>query len=329
MSAGERRQLLVLSDVHYASAAEQARCDYCNRVIDNPLRRLAIRAYRRLFWMHNPFAHNHLLDKFLAVASEADGVIANGDYSCDSGFIGVADEAARQSAAECLGKLRGRFGEKFWATIGDHELGKKPLCADTGGMRLESYRQSIGQLGLKRFWQFDLGDYVIMGVTSSLLALPVLESETLPEEVKEWRELRAQHIAELAEAFGKLKTSQRVLLFCHDPTALPYLAELGVVRQKLSQVERTIIGHLHSNLVLLKSRLFCGMPVINCFGHTPRRISSALRRARQWKPFNVFLCPSLAGIQLLKDGGYCSIEVDAAAKVPARLQRHRLAWKQA
>src|SRR5687767_13637405 len=107
--------------------------------------------------MHDPFAHNHLLDKFLAAASGADYVVANGDYSCDSGFTGITDDAAFQSAQECLGKLRARFGEKLHAVIGDHELGKKPLSADAGGLRLASYRRTTCELGLKPFWQFSLG----------------------------------------------------------------------------------------------------------------------------------------------------------------------------
>jgi hypothetical protein len=317
--------LFVISDTHYASAAEQARCDFCNKVISNPLRRVVVRVYRRFIWMRDPFGHNHLLDKFLSAASSADLVVANGDYSCDSAFIGVADDAAFQSAQECLGKLRVQFRDNFHATIGDHELGKKTLAVDAGGLRIASYHRATEGLGLKPFWQLDLAKYVLIGVTSTLLALPVFESEALSEEVKEWRELRAQHVDEIARAFRGLESHQRVLLFCHDPTALPYLAELPDVREKLPQIERTIIGHLHSNLLLFKSRLLCGMPVINFLGHTPRRISGALRQGRHWAPFKVLLCPSLAGIQLLKDGGYCTVELDA--QKPARFEKHGLCWK--
>ena len=99
------------------------------------------------------------------------------------------------------------------------------------------------------------------------------------------------------------------------------------MREKLSQIERTIIGHLHSNLILFKSRVLCGMPVINFLGHTPRRLSSALRQARGWRPFNVLLCPALPGIQLFKDAGYYTIELDPEARAPAKFQRHRLNWK--
>jgi hypothetical protein len=313
--------------VHYAGASEKMRFDYCHTVIRNPLRRFAVRMYRRFVWMHDPFAHNHLVGRFLAQATGADYVVANGDYSCDSAFIGVSDDAAFESAQELLGKLRGPFGAGLLATIGDHELGKNPLGATAGGLRIDSFRRAVNELGLQPFWNVELGNYVLLGVTSSLLALRVYETEVLSEELDAWRELRTQHVDQIRRAFAAFRPDQRVLLFCHDPTALPYLAEVSEVRQKLPQIERTIIGHLHSNLVLLKSRLLCGMPVINFLGHTPRRLSSALRQARHWKPFKVLLCPSLAGIELLKDGGYYTIELDPEGRSTARFQRHRLRWK--
>ena len=43
----------------------------------------------------------------------------------------------------------------------------------------------------------------------------------MPEEIPAWRELRAEHIDEITRAFRRLDAHQRVLLFCHDPTALP------------------------------------------------------------------------------------------------------------
>jgi len=56
-------------------------------------------------------------------------------------------------------------------------------------------------------------------------------------------------------AFAALQPQQRVLFFCHDPTALPFLWREDIVRGKLAHVEQTIIGHLHSNLFLRKSKL--------------------------------------------------------------------------
>jgi hypothetical protein len=115
------------------------------------------------------------------------------------------------------------------------------------------------------------------------------------------------------------------LLFCHDPTALPFLWREPPVHARLDQVEQTIIGHLHSNLVLWKSRLLAGMPAIHFLGHTAKRLSTALHEGRYWKDFRVRLCPSLAGIELLKDGGFYTARLDPNAVQPIKFTFHRLA----
>jgi len=115
-----------------------------------------------------------------------------------------------------------------------------------------------------------------------------------------------------------------VILFCHDPSALPFLWREPDVRAKLHQVDRTVIGHLHSKLILSKSSVLAGMPTIPFLGHTTRRLSLALSEARLWKPFNVLLCPSLAGIELLKDGGYYTAELELSGRQAARFQFHPL-----
>jgi hypothetical protein len=317
--------LAILSDVHYASVAEQARGpDYELGRITNPLSRLLIRVLRRYVWLRDPLAKNHLLDSFLSLTGTADYAIANGDYSCDTAFAGVSDDASLESVHECLGKLRGQFRERFRATIGDHELGKFSLAGGLGGMRLESYKRCRNALGLEPVWQVDLGRYTLIGVASSLIALPVLELETLPEEREEWRRLREEHMAGIRECFSNLRTGQRVLLFCHDPTALPFLWREEAVRHRIGQVEQTIIGHLHSDLVHWKSRMLAGFPRVNCFGPAARRMSAGLNGARCWKHFNVRLCPSLAGIELLKDGGFLMATLDPDAERPTAFHLHRL-----
>jgi hypothetical protein len=146
----------------------------------------------------------------------------------------------------------------------------------------------------------------------------------LPEERSAWELLREQHLAEIRTAFAALKPHQRVLLFCHDPTALPFLGGDEVVRSKLSQVEQTIIGHLHSNLFLRMTRMLSGMPVIGFLGGSIRKFSTALNQARRWRPFRVRLCPSLAGLELLNDGGYYTAQLDPEAKRPIQFQFHPL-----
>ena len=97
------------------------------------------------------------------------------------------------------------------------------------------------------------------------------------------------------------------------------------IRAKILQIEQTVIGHLHSRLILWKSGLLAGMPPIHFLGHTVKRFSTALSQGRHWRPFHVKLCPSLAGIELLKDGGYCTVELDEAAHQPVRFRFHPLA----
>jgi hypothetical protein len=318
-------QLAIVSDIHYAGAAEQARGnDYETSCLSNPLLRLFVRFYRRFIWLREPMQMNYLLDTFLQQAAHFDCVVANGDYSCNSDYLGVSDDAAFQSARECLERLRSAFGNRLQLNFGDHELGKLSFFGERGGMRLASWDRAREQLGLQPFWRRDLGNYVLLGVVSSLLALPIFEPDILPEERSRWEALRAEHLALVRDAFADLAPAQRVLLFCHDPTALPFLLREPPVQAKVSQVDQTIIGHLHSNFILWKGRLLSGIPRITFLGHTAKRLSSALREARHWRAFNVRLCPSLAGIELLKDGGFLTARLDPEARQPVRFQLHRL-----
>jgi hypothetical protein len=318
-------KLGILSDIHYASAAEQARGpDYELVGIRNPALRQLVWFYRHFFWLRAPLSQNYLLDKFLERSTGFDYVIANGDYSCNSASLGTSDDAAAQSVRECLAKMRSAFDGRLFATFGDHELGKVSFFGGRGGMRLASWIRARQELGLEPLWQLSLGKYVLVGVVSSLIALPVFEADTLPQERPEWQRLRAEHLRLINSVFASLAPAQRVLLFCHDPTALPFLAREPQVAARLPQIEYTIIGHLHSRLILWKSRWLSGMPKINFLGHTAKRLSSALREARHWRPFHVTLCPSLAGIELLKDGGYLTATLDLEACVPAQIRFHPL-----
>jgi hypothetical protein len=317
-------QIAVLSDVHYACDAERARGnDYEFRNLPNPLVRLLVHWYRHYIWLSEPTGQNARLDEFIARVGSPDWVIANGDYNCDTAFVGLSDDASLQSARECLDKLRQKFAPNFRASLGDHELGKLSLFGGHGGLRLESLRRAREELNLPPLWHLELGNYVLLGVSSSLIAIPLFTPDILPEEHAEWQRQSEVHLAEIRALLSGLKPHQRVVLFCHDPSALPFLWRDEVVRGKISQIEMTIIGHLHSNLVFRNSRILSGVPPIRFLGHTAQRISTALSGARHWWPFNVRLCPSLAGIELLKDGGYCTLDLDPDAQRPGRFEfRH-------
>jgi hypothetical protein len=315
----------ILSDIHHAGPAERARGeDYEFHSIANPLLRTLVRVYRHFIWQRHPLDQGRQLDRFLAAPGPWDYLVANGDYSCDSGFVGVSDPAAFESARECLGKLRAKFGDRAWFTIGDHELGKPALFGSTGEMRLASWHSATRQLGLQPFWKLSLGRYLLLGVASPLIALPATKPETRPEEWPEWQQLRAAHLAEIRAAFDALQPEQRVLLFSHDPTALPFLWQEEAVRRRLSQVEQTLIGHLHTRLILWKSRVLAGIPPVRFLGRHISRFTSALHEAHHWWPFQVRLCPALSGIELLNDGGYYTVLIDPAANRPARFTFHPL-----
>lgn len=313
----------VLSDIHYAGAAERARGgDYELRGVRNPVLRALLHWHRHFVWMRHPLGNGYLVDRFLQQTPPLDFLILNGDYSCDSAFIGVSDDAACASVRECLGKLRAVYGDRLRATIGDHELGKRSLAGGQGGMRLSSYHRVQSDLGLEPLWQLEIGKYKLIGITSSLVALPTFAADTRPEDLPQWRQLRQAHLEEIRQVFLKLTPAQKVLLFCHDPTALPFLWHEETIRAKLSQIEQTFIGHLHTGLVLRASRVLSAIPFVHLPGHSGRRMSSALREARHWWDFNLRLCPALAGIELLKDGGYWVIELDPQSVAPARYTFH-------
>jgi len=315
----------ILSDIHHAGPLERARGeDYEFRNIANPLLRTIARLYRHFIWMRHPLDQGRQLDRFLAEIGPVDYVVANGDYACDIAFVGVSDPGSLQSAQECLDKLRVKFGDRVRFTFGDHELGKLTLFGGNGGTRLASWHCATEQLGLQPFWKLAIGRYLLLGVASPLIALPANQSDVPAAEWSAWQSLRAAHLAETRAAFDALQPEQRVILFCHDPTALPFLWHEESVRRRLPQVEQTIIGHLHTRLILWKSRLLSGVPPIRFLGRNVSRFSSALHQAHRWWPFQIRLCPALSGTELLNDGGYFTMKIDPTANQPARFTFHPL-----
>ena len=318
------RTVAIVSDIHYAGELEQARYQHKSRRVTNPLARFGVRLVRDYVWLRHPTRQNHLLNQFLNRVPETDLVIANGDFSCDLNSVGLSDDASLASARLCLDQLRRRFGNRLHLTIGDHELGKVSMIGGRGGPRLESWRRTTAELDLKPFWRIEAGRHVLMGITSTLGAWPVYHDEALPEEAARWEELRQIHLAEIRAAFAQLRSDQRVILFCHDPTALPCLHREPAIRRRLHQIERTIIGHLHSPLLLGVARMLSGMPHVTFLGAGVRRLTVALRQAKLWKPFRVALCPSLAGTELLKDGGFLTLTLSEDREPPVQIQRHEI-----
>jgi hypothetical protein len=316
--------LLVVSDIHRAGLAEQARRGFDARVVGNPFLRTFQRLYRRHVWMADPMSHNDKLEEILRRVPGPDRVVANGDFTLDTGFVGVSDDAAMESAAEALDLLRQAYGDRVRAVMGDHEIGKKSFMGGAGGVRRASLERAETGLGIPRLWRETVGEWLWIGMTSTLAAWPVFRAETPEEEHAWWEVNHAEHLSGI-DAFFRESGSRRILLFCHDPTALPFLSRLPGVRQALPRLEATVIGHLHTPLVLGVGRALAGMPRVEFAGYTVRRISAALREARCWKGFRVVLCPSPPGIQLLKDGGYLTADwPPESGRMDFR--RHRVPW---
>ncbi len=321
------RQILVISDIHYASDGEAARCGHEARVIGNPVLRRASQLMRYWIWLREPHGHNHRLNRLIEANPLPDWVVANGDFSLDSGFIGVSDPEAYESARLALGQLRVAYGSRLRTTLGDHELGKKSLFGGAGGVRLASWERAVGGLGIPGFWCEQLGRFVLVGVASTPIALPVFLPEMLPSETEAWRRIAEELRGQVRETFGGLEPGQRVVLFVHDPSALPFLAELPEVRARMDQIGCTVVGHLHTPAVFRLGSHLAGMPVIPFLGNTVRRYSTALRRARIWKEFRTVLCPSPSGIQLLKDGGWLELRLSEDGPGLVQVLRRRLPWE--
>jgi hypothetical protein len=318
--------LLVLSDVHRAGPIEQTRRGFDSQAVGNPFLRGFQRVYRRYVWMHDPMAHNHLLEAIVRRVPDPEWVVANGDFTLDTGFVGVSEEGAYESASEALAILRLAYGKRLRCTLGDHDIGKKSFIGDAGGVRRRSLERCESDLGIPRLWHEDFPGWRWIGVTSTLAAWPVFRVETPEDEQAWWAEAHAAHLAAIDRLFAEANAlGLRTVLFCHDPTALPFLRELPGIAAALPEIGATVIGHLHTRLVLRVGRLLAGVPQVGWAGHSIRRYTAALNKARCWQDFRVSLCPSPTGVQLLKDGGYLKTEWPPTGR-EVRWAAHDLPW---
>jgi Calcineurin-like phosphoesterase len=319
-------RILVLSDVHYACDAEQARRGHEARAVGNPAFAAAVFVWRHFIWLRDPLAHNHRLAQILKANPSPDLVVANGDFTVDSAFVGISDDAALTSARHVVGELRRQFGTRLKTTIGDHDLGKKSLFGGVGGPRFLSWERCRSVLEFEPVWQKEAGAYSLIGVPSTVVALPVFLPEIPNEEHHRWVTAHNECMDDIARAFASVQPGRRIILFVHDPTALPFLLRIPEVATRLECIETTVIGHLHSRLVLRTAQALSGIPHVKGIGHTIHRYTAALREARCWKQFNVLLCPSPPGLQCLKDGGYLHLNLDESGRTPLSTQFIRLPW---
>jgi hypothetical protein len=326
-SSSHRKKVLILSDIHYACEAERSRGSTESKAISNPVLRVLVWLFRRFMWVGAPMSQNHFLNHILEEIAEnpklnLELVVANGDFTSDTKFIGVVDDPAFESAQIALNQLRTAFGDRFQPVYGDHEIGKMSLFGGKGGPKIKSWQRAKDELHIPPCWSREIGNYTLLGVTSTVLAQPVYEAEMEKSELEEWGKIRQQHLSDIDCVLTKLEKHQRLIIFCHDPSALNFLINDTCLHQKLHQVESTIIGHLHSPLILSAARMLAGMPTIHCLGNSIRRMSQALHEARQWECLKLRICPSVNGIRLLRDGGYYILSLDPTAKSPAEFEFH-------
>ena len=319
-------RLLIVSDLHFASAGEKLRQHSDQAAATTFVQKLITRTWGHYFWLRCPCDHNLRLGAILAREQRYDWLVANGDYTVDNAFVGVSDDASYESAAECLSQIRAAAPGRNLLTIGDHDLGKKSLFGGKGGLRIRSLERMTKSLGVSMTWSHEIGPWLLIGITSSVAALPVFAEEILPEERQAWNEVRERLFSELRQIFGQITPAQRMILFVHDPSALPALFQEPCISARHELIEATVIGHLHSPKVLFVANRLRGIPTIGWLGHTTRRYTRALSQARYWRDFKVVLCPSPTGMQIFKDGGYLTLHLPESIAERAIFERKHLAW---
>jgi hypothetical protein len=320
-------RIAVISDFHVMGPQEKACAEASYHAIGadpHPVRRRwrsGLHRVRRRFWNAHPEWREAAFLKALEQVRDykPDWVIANGDYGGDHGGVGVSDDATFESAAGVIQAIRRRFRSSCRFVFGDHDLGKYSTLLRGGGIRLRSLELGEERLGIPSFWHEVDEDVHLIGINSSLFTLDQFLPEALVHEIPEWEKRRDRHYAEVSEAFLHLPSRARVLLFCHDPSALHALAQLPAVRNRLGQIERTVIGHLHSPGLLKLARLLPRKPgAWKPRYPVARIIAHGLEGVQSWAQFKPVVCPSTFGTGHHIRGGLLFIEQNAAGHLVVR-----------
>ena len=320
-------RIAVISDFHVMGPRERASAQASYEALrddPNPMRRRwrsGLHRVRRRFWNAHPEWREEAFLKALAQVQQydPDWVVANGDYGGDHGGVGVSDECTFESASGVIRAIRRRFRGRCRFIFGDHDLGKYSTLLRGGGIRLRSLELGEEHLGIPSFWHERDGEFHLIGINSSLFTLDQFLPEALAHEIPEWEKRRKRHHAEVSEAFSRLPPDARVLLFCHDPSALHVLSGLPEVRGRLGQIERTIIGHLHSPGLLRLARLVPRAPSRWRPRYPVARIiAHGLAGVGSWAQFNPVVCPSTFGTGHHIRGGLLFIEIDRLGRMTVR-----------
>lgn len=327
-------RLAVISDIHVLGESELEHSRQSADDLGNDLSRLRRRWRRGLnrmrdsLWNWRPEPRRDCFLKALEDVEQfnPDWVVVNGDYGGDARGVGLSDESTFESAAVVIDMVRALFPKRSRFVFGDHDLGKYSTNLREGGIRLASLDKGEALLGIRSFWHEVDENFHLIGINSSLFGLDLFLPEALQDEIPEWKRRREEHRQHVATAFERLPADARVLLFCHDPGALAALLSIDSVAGRLHQIERTILGHLHTPGLLRLIRMLPPMPRLNPKYPVARINAHSLSDARTWRVFSPVLCPSTFGAGRHLSGGALFAETDSTGALLIR--RHRIRTKE-
>lgn len=310
-------RIAVISDLHVLGPLETERSRRITQdlAVDRPFAHRAwsrgLQRVRRRLWNRRAderdACFHHALDEMALL--HPDWIVANGDFSGDTGGVGLDDPHVFESVERVADLLRRTFPDRCLFVFGDHELGKHSTELKRGGIRLASLRRGEEDLGFHSFWHRVEDRVHLIGVNSSLLSLSLFLPEARPTEIPAWQERRARHLAEIREAFTRIPPADRILLFCHDPSALGELAGLPEVRDRIGQIARTVVGHLHIPALLPITRWIGRLPSHNPRYPVARIIAHGAKSSRTWDQFRPVVCPAAFGLGHVLRGGFLHLDV--------------------
>lgn len=310
-------KIAVLSDIHLLGPRESERRRRIfrdlgeDRPLANRLWRRGLRRVRSRLWNRRAAERDAFFFRALDEISpfQPDWVVALGDYGGDTHGVGLSHDDAFESVSRALDLLKRSFPDRCLFVFGDHEVGKYSTELRRGGIRLASLVRGERELGLESLWHHSEGRIHLVGVNSTLLTLSLFLPEALPGEIPAWQERAAAYRGNLRELFAGLPDDARILLFCHDPSALGALADIPEVRARLDQVEKTVLGHLHSPSLLRPSRWLARLPAWTPRYPIARIIAQGVRSAGCWDLFRPIVCPATFGAGRLFSGGLLFLDV--------------------
>ncbi len=319
-------KIAIISDIHVLGPTEMEAAHRAHAELGadlSPLRkrwRRGLHRVRRRLWnghleLREP-AFRHALSRLLDY--DPDWIICNGDFGGDYGGTGLSNDATFESVRGAVQLMRDLFSDRCRFVFGDHDLGKYSTVLRHGGIRIASIERGERALGIPSFWHVTDEDFHLIGVNSSLFTLDLFLPEALEHEVPEWRQRRAEHIEHVSHAFDGLSRQARVVLFCHDPSALTMLAQIPVVKRRLAQIEMTVIGHLHSPTLLKLAKLAPATKNWKPKYPVARIIARGLEGVQAWAQFNPVVCPSTFGTGHHVRGGLLVVERDDAGALVAK-----------